>query len=124
MKNLKQEISFTLKKELKKLEKTGILKPPVPAEIPLSLSGAPQFGEWTTNLALQLRSERKPTFLANILTEGLKKIKRIERVEVKEPGFINIFLKKDFFYQVLCSIMKKGEKYGSSQIGKGKKNSH
>ena len=121
MKNLKQEISFTLKKELKKLEKTGLLKPPVPAEIPLSLSGASQFGEWTTNLALQLRSERKPTFLANILTEGLKKIKRIERVEVKEPGFINIFLKKEFFYQVLCSIMRKGEEYGSSQIGKGKK---
>ena len=121
MKNLRDKITFTLKKELKKMEKTGLLKLPVPGEIPLSLSGTPQFGEFTTNIALQLRSERKPIFLANILTEGLKKIKRIERVEVKEPGFINIFLKKEFFYQVLCSVLKKGEEFGSSQIGKGKK---
>jgi len=121
MENLRDRIIFSLKNELKKLEKTGLLKPPVPAEIPLSLSGAPQFGEFTTNIALQLRSERKPIFLANILTEGLKKIKRIEKVEVKGVGFINIFLKKEFFHQVLCTVLRKGEKFGSSQIGKGKK---
>ena len=121
MNNLRDEIIFSLKEELKKLEKTGLLNPPVPAEIPLSLSEAPQFGEWTTNIALQLQSERKPIFLANILGEGLKKIKSIEKVEVKGVGFINIFLKKEFFYQVLCTVLKKGEKFGSSQIGKGKK---
>ncbi len=121
MKNLRDNITLSLKKELKKLEKTGLLNPPVPAEIPLSLSGMPQFGEWTTNIALQLQSERKPIFLANILTEGLKKIKSIEKVEAKGAGFINIFLKKEFFYRVLCSVLKKKEKFGSSQIGKGKK---
>ena len=95
MKNLRDRIILSLKKELKKLEKTGLLKPPVPTEIPLSLSGTPQFGEWTTNIALQLQSERKPIFLANILTEGLKKINSIEKVEVKGAGFINIFLKSN-----------------------------
>ena len=97
MKNLRDRIIFSLKKGLKKLEKTGLLKPPVPAKIPLSLSRTPQFGEFTTNIALQLQSEKKSAFLANILGEGLKKIKSIEKVEVKGSGFINIFLKKDFF---------------------------
>ena len=121
MNNLRDKIIFSLKKELKKLKKTGILKPPVPEEIFLSLSQTPQFGEWTTNIALQLHSAKKPIFLANILGEGLKKIKRIKKVEIKGPGFINILLKEEFFYDLLGSVLKKKEKFGCSRIGKGKK---
>ena len=118
---MKQKITFSLKKGIERLEAKRLLKSPLPEKIPLSLSVAPQFGDLTTNIALQLKSEKRPMILANILAESLKEIELIEKVEVKEPGFINIFLKKELFYQVLSSVLKEGEKFGSSQIGKREK---
>ncbi len=118
---MKQKITLSLEKGIEGLEAKNLLKSPIPKKVPLSLSVASQFGDLTTNIALQLKSEKRPMTLANILAESLKEVELIEKVEVREPGFINIFLKKEFLYQVLSWVLEKGEKFGSSQAGKGKK---
>ncbi|MFH1061338.1 MAG: hypothetical protein V1747_00425 [Candidatus Omnitrophota bacterium] len=62
-----------------------------------------QFGDWSVNTAMKLVKDCKkpPLEIAKFLTEKLpEKLKqkqiqdKIEKIEIKPPGFINIFLSK------------------------------
>ena len=44
-----------------------------------------------------------------------------EKCEIAGPGFINFFLKNDFYADVLSDIDSLGDNYGKSDFGKGKK---
>ncbi len=44
-----------------------------------------------------------------------------DKVEIKGPGFVNFFLSKEYLQQRIGEILKKGEKFGELNIGKGKK---
>jgi arginyl-tRNA synthetase len=76
------------------------------------------FGDYSTNIALLLKIS------ASELAEKLKKDEKlsevVDRIEVAGPGFINFWLKKDVLVDNLMEIDSKGQKYGRSEIGKGK----
>ena len=45
----------------------------------------------------------------------------VEKIEIAGPGFINIFLKDEYYAAILNDVNKKDEAYGTSDMGKGKK---
>ncbi|OGD70622.1 arginine--tRNA ligase [Candidatus Campbellbacteria bacterium RIFCSPLOWO2_02_FULL_35_11] len=45
----------------------------------------------------------------------------IEKIEVAGAGFINFYLKKDFFVDSVKEVLEQGEKFGSNEKLKGKK---
>ena len=45
----------------------------------------------------------------------------IEKLEIAGPGFINFYLKSSYYAAVVSDVLCKGEKYGCSDIGAGKK---
>ncbi len=45
----------------------------------------------------------------------------IEKYEIAGPGFINFFLNDDYYADIVSDIYEKGEDYGSSNFGEGKK---
>lgn len=45
----------------------------------------------------------------------------IEKLEIAGPGFINFYLKSSYYAAVVSDVLCKGEKYGCSDIGTGKK---
>jgi arginyl-tRNA synthetase len=77
-------------------------------------------GDYATNLAMVIASQRKqqPRVIADAIvrnintTEGL-----IDHVEIAGPGFINIFVHKTAWIQLLRDIEQSGARYGESQIG-------
>jgi len=81
-----------------------------------------ELGDYSTNLAFLVAKELKegPIEIANRIAKSIKKERIFEKVEVKEPGFINFFLSLDFFFEELKRILKEKENYGKSKIGKGK----
>jgi arginyl-tRNA synthetase len=81
-----------------------------------------EFGDYSTNLAFLIAKElkKKPNEIANQIAKSVEKEKIFEKVEVKEPGFINFFLSLDFLFEELKKILKEKENYGKSKIGKGK----
>jgi arginyl-tRNA synthetase len=81
-----------------------------------------EFGDYSTNLAFLIAKElkKKPSETANQIAKSVEKEKIFEKVEVKEPGFINFFLSFDFLFNELKKILKEKENYGKSKIGKGK----
>lgn len=45
----------------------------------------------------------------------------IEKLEIAGPGFINLFLSANYYSDILLDIPAKGEQYGRSDYGKGKR---
>jgi arginyl-tRNA synthetase len=82
-----------------------------------------QHGDYACNIALQLaRSLRaKPRDIAVRLVEALPRSPYIERAEVAGPGFINVFLTKDFKQETARRVLLAGQDYGRSALGQGKK---
>ncbi len=60
-----------------------------------------QFGDWATNIALQLgkKTTKNPREIAILLAAKLHKLPEIEKVEVAGAGFINVWLKDEVLYQ-------------------------
>ena len=59
--------------------------------------------------------------LKNILSEKLEKLDYIEKFEISESGFINIFFKKNYIIDHLKQIIEKNSSFGKSEYGKNKK---
>ncbi len=81
-----------------------------------------EFGDLSTNAALVLSKElgENPRDLALKLSEYLKVLPYVERIEVAGPGFVNIFLGKGIF-ELLKKAREEGMGFGRSDLGKGKK---
>ena len=81
-----------------------------------------EFGDLSTNAALVLSKElgESPREIALRLSEHLKALPYVEKVEVAGPGFVNIFLGKGIF-ELLKKAQEEGMDFGRSDIGKGKK---
>ena len=81
-------------------------------------------GDFSTNMAMVMAGMEKknPRELAGTLVEILSaEDEIIERLEIAGPGFVNIFLKPVVWQEVLRPILKVGDSFGKSTIGKGKK---
>lgn len=97
------------------------------AEIPSFKTEIPadrKNGDYSANAAFMLsKAFRMPprkiadTILENINLDGTY----FEKCEVAGPGFINFFLKPDFYSDVLLDIAESGDNYGKSDFGNGKK---
>jgi len=82
------------------------------------------YGDYATNIALILakKQDKNPQEVANSIISKLKAqdSELFSKIEVVN-GFINFFLKPDFYKKQLRDILKQDEKFGSQNIGKNKK---
>lgn len=78
------------------------------------------FGDFTTNIAMILSKmlRRNPMEIAEEICGKLRENDQIEKVEVKKPGFINLFIPDRVFIDHIPTILDKN--FGKSDIGKGK----
>ncbi|MCC6503635.1 MAG: arginine--tRNA ligase [Deltaproteobacteria bacterium] len=92
-------------------------------EIVLDKPKKEEFGDFSTNAAMLLAplEKKAPREIAKAISERISQSPYVEKCEVAGPGFINIFLKKTFWLAVLEDIIKTGEGYGRSGLGKGHK---
>jgi len=85
-----------------------------PEKIRVAYPEGEGFGDYTTNIALQLK---RP---ASEITVNLKS-DLFEKVEVAGPGFINFFLAKGYLQKQVGIILKEKESFGELKIGRGQK---
>ncbi|MDO8473955.1 MAG: arginine--tRNA ligase [bacterium] len=109
-----------IKEEIKNLVRQACLKLGFPVEeIVLEHPENVEHGDYSTNVALVLAKQlgKKPREVAENIAKTinykLRTVNSIEKVEVAGPGFINFFLSKEYFFDVLSSILKKKGKYGA-----------
>ncbi len=99
-----------LKKKIEKLIKDIVKK-----DIRLEHPSNPEFGDYSTNVALTAKIDPEK------IVDKLKAHPLFEKVEKAGPGFINFFLSKQALQEELTEIIKQTNDYGQSDLGKGKK---
>ncbi|MEZ4484902.1 MAG: arginine--tRNA ligase [Syntrophotaleaceae bacterium] len=102
----------------------GTLKSEQIPEISLEVPARAEHGDFSTNIAMVLAKAEKtaPRKVADALIEVLlESAAEWDRVELAGPGFINFFLKPGHWYATLDEVMRRGDQYGRSSMGAGKK---
>src|SRR5258707_9360957 len=77
-------------------------------------------GDMATNAAMVLAKEAKakPRELADKIAEKLRADDLVATVDIAGPGFINLTLKPAVWADALRTVVREGDAYGRSAIGK------
>ena len=80
-------------------------------------------GDLSTNASMVLSGKLKksPQEIASTIIDLIKDNPDFEEVQVAGKGFINIYLKKHIWWNLLPIIIEKKEKYGDTDFGKNEK---
>lgn len=81
-------------------------------------------GDFSANAALASAKafKKSPRDIAQIIVNNLDLTDTLfEKVEIAGPGFLNFFLSQQYYSEIVKDVMTKGENYGKSDYGKGKK---
>ena len=122
---IREEIKKLIEKSIKELQKEKIFPKFDIPEIQIEHPEEKAHGDYATNVAMVIAKEIKknPIEIANLL--GLKfKVKGLryfDKVEIAEPGFINLFLSKEYLQNQVGEILKQGEKFGQLKVGKNQR---
>jgi arginyl-tRNA synthetase len=76
------------------------------AEVELERPNDPAHGDFATNVALRTAPTRKraPRELAQELAERVVGVPGVDRAEVAGPGFVNLWLERDWYLEALAEI--------------------
>ncbi len=83
-----------------------------------------QFGDCSTNLAMQLARHlhKKPLDIATEIQQSFRiDLRYISKVEIAGPGFLNFFVANQNLYEQLSHILKIGRQFGRSEQAAGKR---
>jgi arginyl-tRNA synthetase len=84
------------------------------AELELERPGEAEHGDYATNVALRLAGTRRrpPREVASEIAEAAGQLEFVERAEVAGPGFVNLFLRDEWFGSALGEILEDGDGFG------------
>ncbi|WP_457621323.1 arginine--tRNA ligase [Persephonella sp.] len=111
---LRRKIVNLVKKEIPQISE-------VEDKIKIELPKEDQFGDVSTNAAFLLSKplRDKPLNIANRIKEILEDVEEFSKVEVAGAGFINIFLSRKFYDEILKKILREKENYGRAERKEG-----
>jgi arginyl-tRNA synthetase len=71
-------------------------------------------GDYATNVAMRLAGVRRqpPRAIAEELAEQATALPQVERAEIAGPGFVNLWLTRDWYRDALAEMLASGESYG------------
>ncbi|WP_244670077.1 arginine--tRNA ligase [Coxiella endosymbiont of Amblyomma nuttalli] len=120
---MKQDIESLLNQAMKTLRADGIFTIDVSPVIKVVSNDDLQYGNFSSNVALVLSKSigMSPCALAEKIVNALPASEKITKIEIAGPGFINFFLEEGNYHFVIPSILKAGQRYGESELGKGKR---
>jgi len=121
---LKAEISEDLRRLLRRAAEAGEVPPVEGPEVIWEYPSEPGFGDLATPVAFALArsARRRPRDIAESLRRHLDLDPQfVDRVEAGGAGYLNFFLTKAFWQQVIPGILTAGEEYGRSRVGAGKR---
>lgn len=85
------------------------------AEVELARPSNPEHGDYATNVALQLGAARgrPPREIAHELAGAAAELPDVERAEAAGPGFLNLWLAREWYGRALGEMLAAGPDYGS-----------
>ncbi|MBF0117251.1 MAG: arginine--tRNA ligase [Desulfobacterales bacterium] len=121
---LKQEINNSILEAVKLAFEKKELKENIIPSIEIEEPKIALHGDFSTNIAMVMAKTQKmpPKKISEIIIKNIcDKEKKFTKIEVAGAGFINFFINLSFWYPTLKKIHDYDIKFGSSNLGKGKK---
>lgn len=120
---MKKHIEYLLNQAIEAMKANGTIMTNISPVIRVAHNNGLQYGDFSSNLALILSKSVgiEPRALAEKIINVLPFSNQITRVKIAGPGFINFFLQESSYHFVIPSILKSGQHYGESELGKGKR---
>ncbi|MCP3739820.1 arginine--tRNA ligase [Rossellomorea sp. BNER] len=123
--NIVEKVQEKLKSEIK----AAVLKANLATEdqIPDVILETPKdkdHGDYSTNMAMQLArvAKKAPRMIADDIVAHFDHSKAsIEKIDIAGPGFINFYMNNSYLTDLIPTILKADEAYGSSDAGKGER---
>ena len=120
---MKQIIHDLIEQALAGLQQAQQLPIDLPANIQVTPARDRKQGDFASNIAMLLAKQaaKPPRDLAKLIVEQIGGHEAIDKIEIAGPGFINFFVASDTSQAVVRDILQRGEAYGQSEYGKGRK---
>jgi len=85
------------------------------ARLVLERPAKAEHGDYATNVAMQVAPTRgrPPRELAEELAKAASELPEVERTEVAGPGFLNLWLTREWYGETLGGLLSAGTEYGS-----------
>ncbi len=114
-----------MQSQLHELTLQAALKAYPEAELPPFTITHPEdeeHGDYSANIALILAKQvgESPRAVAEKVIEKLDSVEIVERIEIAGPGFINFYLKPEFFWSHVQQAFEQLDGYGKTDQGTGK----
>ena len=120
--SLKQVLRDLIRQALDQLCEQKVLEPGDNDIIKIEKTRDKQHGDFATNIAMLLsgRTGIKPRQLAEKIISCIPASGLVEKIDVAGPGFINFYLARHAYLEIIGNILAAGKTFGYSGYGKGK----
>jgi len=118
---LKTNIENLIAQAINSLKQQGVLDTSLQPKVQVTRTRDVAHGDFASNIALLLAKPAgsNPRELAKLLIEALPDDEHVHKVEIAGPGFINFFIHQQTTLDIIRTILDRGERFGSSEIGQG-----
>ncbi|MFJ2160157.1 ArgS-related anticodon-binding protein NrtL [Streptomyces sp. NPDC087856] len=112
------ELSRTVLRAVRRAVEGGELRVAVPEKASVTVPGAGGWGDYATNIALQLArpAGETPRRVAELLRPHLAGAQGVSGVEITGPGFLNISLGSTASTALVEEILRRGPRYGFVEV--------
>lgn len=120
----KDEIKNIIKNAATTAMKDGSLPQAELCDFAIEVPANRSHGDYAVNAAMVWSKlfRKAPRMIAeDILSHANFSDSYIEKYEIAGPGFINLFLKQDYYADIVADVIDKKENYGRSNYGEGKR---
>ncbi|MBT8129116.1 MAG: arginine--tRNA ligase [Gammaproteobacteria bacterium] len=120
---MKTDIEDLINQAINSLKQQGLLDASLQPKVQVTRTRDVAHGDFASNIAMMLAKPagRNPRELAQALIDAMPGDDHVHKVEIAGPGFINFFLHKHTTLDIIRTILERGDRYGSSEIGQGEK---
>ena len=120
--NIKQQLITAIGQAAAEAIADGVFTAGQLPDITLEVPPQKDFGDYATNFAMQSAKVTKtnPRVIAQAIVERLN-ASWLEKAVIAGPGFINFYLKPDWLYQELATILTAGDDFGRTNAGQGQR---
>ncbi len=120
---MKTELEELLAQALAKLQGSVLHAPVERSLVTVERARDAQHGDYASNVAMRLAKAAglHPRELAEAIVAALPPSALLTRAEVAGAGFINFYLASAAQYDTLRRVLEEGERYGTSEAGRGQR---
>lgn len=122
---IREKIEKILKESIFQLQREKVFPIFKTPEFKVEFQERDSFGDLSTNLAIVLSRiiKKDPMEIGEIVREKILTFQKtiFEKIEIREPGFINFFISKKFLTKLIVKIIQNREKFFQQKLKKRKK---